>query len=70
MNKNIKYTVPHCKHCINYHESTGSCIVILKNLYNSSKRSAKAYGSRCCKQFKPTQYYKKYYKHLQNENIL
>ena len=58
-----KYKVPHCEHCKHYHGFTGSCLLILKDIVGErSNRSAKAYGSRGCKSFEPTEEYKDNYR--------
>lgn len=54
-----KLKVPHCKHCQNYHEYTGNCLIRLMS--NGLKKSAKAFGSRTCSSFKVLEKYKDLY---------
>ena len=54
-----KLRTPHCKHCSNYHEYTGNCLVKLANW--GLGRSAKASGSRNCKHFRVLEKYKDLY---------
>ena len=57
-----QYTTPHCKHCANYKEFTGNCIVKLMSW--GLKKSAKASGSRGCQSFEPLEEYKENYKEM------
>ena len=57
-----QYTTPHCKHCANYKEFTGNCIVKLMSW--GLKKSAKTSGSRGCQSFEPLEEYKENYKEL------
>lgn len=57
-----QYTTPHCKHCANYKEFTGNCIVKLMSW--GLKRSEKAGGSRGCQSFEPLEEYKENYKEM------
>ena len=59
-------TVPHCKHCKNFHTSTGDCILLLQErVKNGSRFSAKAAGSRYCKRFEAKEEYKENYKEIE-----
>jgi hypothetical protein len=63
--KLVQFKVPHCLHCQYYHEFTGNCILLVAGaMKNGSRASAKAYGSRTCKSFKPKEEYKENYKEL------
>ena len=54
-----KLRFPHCRHCSNYHEYTGNCLV--KLMSQGLGKSAKASGSRNCKNFKVLDKYKNLY---------
>lgn len=57
-----KFTVPHCKHCKYFHQSTGDCILILQTrIHARSNSSAKARGSRVCMKFEVLSKFKTLY---------
>lgn len=61
--KSVNYKVPHCEHCKNYHGFTGNCLKAVQELVGKrSNASAKAYGSRTCGMFEPTDEYKDFYR--------
>lgn len=58
----VQYTQPHCYHCANYKELTGTCVVKLMSW--GLKKRAKASGSRGCQSFEPLEEYKENYKEM------
>ena len=57
-----QYTTPHCKHCANYRQFTGTCMIKLMSF--GLKSRAKACNSRYCVGFEPLKEYKENYKEM------
>lgn len=57
-----QYTIPHCKHCENYKEFTGTCIARLMSW--GLKKRAKAGNCKYCSSFEPKEEYKENYKEM------
>lgn len=62
--KVVQYTQPHYIHCVEYKESTNTCMAIFRALGLGTRCLCRPFGCRTCKDFKPKEEYKENYKEL------
>lgn len=60
--KVVQYKVPHYTHCVEYKESTGTCMARLRALGLGTKSCCKPVGCSKCKGFEPKEEFKANYK--------
>ena len=62
--KAVQYKQPHCIHCAEYKDFTGTCIAKLRANGLGTKYSCKPTGSRSCGSFIPREEYKVHYENI------
>lgn len=67
--KVVQYKVPHYIHCVEYKESTNTCMARFRALGLGTRCLCKPVGCSKCKSFKPKEEYKENYKEYKNGRI-